>query len=1045
MNKKAPRFQLIVRYPNSREDSYILDFRQYRIGVSEDCDIRIMLPGVASSHLMLFVEQDGIYVVNLQSPETALLNENILSARSRIDVGDELLLSDSRLHLEYIAENSEDHSLSPDGLRDIENIAIRDIRQGWMGYSRLLELLSPFISPAEATQANKIFSRGMRALWLIVITVLVLSFFQISCQARGAFRTGAFLEDIALALAIIGSLVVVSTFHIGFAGRVILPLATCLIGFIEPPSVAWTAADETYTWSFFIILFIFFLLGWCIDYGAQHLPSTTIRRKRTQFLALVLVALLNGVLSWLIIYFDFTPGIPFFTYLACISCIFWKWWPGPWLCHKSATNSQDVLVFSRLASSRWARIVTGRLLALALICMPVFLFLGSLGLRERISWPKGENAVFSSDTNGVEYAWFWYNKGRYLTASDYKSNQVYYVLWNTFASTNECANFLTEASGQMAAIQDNPTNPIPYIGLQKLLDPYRIKETNPRILGEMLWRDDRTIFFLKEEIARPTYSEPKGYSIYHAQNNIGAKPLTRDAIERLAMSCNTAVWPVAVLAFWGAVILWRRGGDSSVGRWIGVWMVAQATGLLYSLAADYILPPTKYFLWHKSLTNPLATALHSWVSLFEGLSTTTIFLGILAQAVIWVNLCWPNSSANTPTQWNILKTIGKVLFLLLLTFLPGAIVGIISAQLWSFGNQDAIPLTNTITLAACQGATILFLFISGWLMRKKTRARTELPHIGFLSFMFVLFSIGAIHISTPILPAEFNPNNWFGLQWEMPMTLAPYASTLCIALTLLAGFFFLFMLIRGQFLKLVSQNDISIAFIAVALPFMFEAGENLVQAIFQDTMLLSSAGTQVLSVTVVVLVLAPAWRFLERFFKLISVRDLRRIEKDVESTLEKLIDTTDVSDIREDIAQALARMNVNGYAFYNRAIKERFDLQMSRNWPTDLPATLQVSESLRVFFGRRQSIVDFKQLAFDWTLFFFSFELKRFEKTTRCRYLLPICLGPSVRGILIVPEDARSCHQISQFVTESMNTVGLVALAGGNKAHLVTSDVNNGQ
>lgn len=1039
MDMITPGLQLIVRYPDSREDSHILDFRQYRIGDSEDCEVRIALPGVATSRLMLFVEQGGVYVVNLQSPESALLNGELLTARSRIDVGDKLLVSHIRLHLENIVKGREDQSLSPDGLVDVENVAMHDTRHGWTGYSRLLERLAPFISPAEATQANKVFSKGLRTLWILLGAILVLILSAICFETKGSFKTEAVLFDVALALAIAGSLFLGSAFHICFAGRVLLPVST-IFSFIYPPSQAWDASYAIYVWGFFLFLSLFFVLGWCIDYGASRLPPTAIRRKQTQSIVLVLAGLLLYWLLWLL-YFPFTPVLPYFTILAGLCCILWPWLPSNWWIQESTNTPPDVLVLSRLASSRWGRIAAGRLMALVLIAMPGFLFLGSLGLRERVSWPKEEDAIIFTDTCGVEHAWFWPNTGRYLKVSDFSSNQIYYVSWNTFTLTNEQDDLYSNVTTQCIAIQENPTNSAPYITLQKLLNPYRVTETDPRILGKLLWSDDRALFFLKEEKTRTTYSNPKGYSIYHAQQSIGAKIFNRNAIERLVVACGATAWPVAILAFWGAVVLWRRGGDSSVGRWIGIWMIAQSALLLESVASEYILFPIKYFLWHKSLANPFATVLHSWISLLGGLCSLTMFLGILAQSVIWVKLCWPPSSTYTPTpiRWGAIKFTGKVLLVASLSGLSWFIVQLVVENLLSCGEQNT-ALTNTLGLFVAQILTIILLFLVGWVVRRETRTRTEAPYIGGLMFLFVLLSVGAILLSITILPSTSNPYSWFGLQWEMPMSLASQAATMCIALSVLAGMSFLFMIIRGQFLHLLSQNDLAVAFVAVALPFMFEAGENLVQTVFQDTMLLSSAGTQILSITVVVLVLAPAWRLMERCFKLLSVRDLRRIENDVESTLEKLIDSAGASDIREDIAQALARMNINGYAFYSRTTSERFDLQMSRNWPKELPPTLQVSESLRLFLGRGKGLVDFRQLAFKWSFFFHAFELKRLEKITRCHYLLPICLGPSVRGILIAPEDTTSNRQLNQLVLESMNTVGLAALEGGNAPRLETSD-----
>ncbi|HWM90259.1 MAG TPA: hypothetical protein VN493_05785 [Thermoanaerobaculia bacterium] len=51
----------------------------------------------------------------------------------------------------------------------------------------------------------------------------------------------------------------------------------------------------------------------------------------------------------------------------------------------------------------------------------------------------------------------------------------------------------------------------------------------------------------------------------------------------------------------------------------------------------------------------------------------------------------------------------------------------------------------------------------------------------------------------------------------------------------------------------------------------------------------------------------------------------------------------------------------------------------------------------------QRGFLDLKRLALEWRYFFFQFELHRVQEATSGRFLLAICLGQSVRALLVVP------------------------------------------
>ena len=63
-----------------------------------------------------------------------------------------------------------------------------------------------------------------------------------------------------------------------------------------------------------------------------------------------------------------------------------------------------------------------------------------------------------------------------------------------------------------------------------------------------------------------------------------------------------------------------------------------------------------------------------------------------------------------------------------------------------------------------------------------------------------------------------------------------------------------------------------------------------------------------------------------------------------------------------------------------------------------------MSEGVRKFLGRRRHFVDLQTVAFEWPFFFYQFELHRIRKGTGCRYMLPVSVGESLRGLLLLPD-----------------------------------------
>ena len=80
------------------------------------------------------------------------------------------------------------------------------------------------------------------------------------------------------------------------------------------------------------------------------------------------------------------------------------------------------------------------------------------------------------------------------------------------------------------------------------------------------------------------------------------------------------------------------------------------------------------------------------------------------------------------------------------------------------------------------------------------------------------------------------------------------------------------------------------------------------------------------------------------------------------------------------------------------------------------------------FLAGHRGFIDLDEAAYEWRYFFHQFELYRLQLQTGARYLLPITLGTSLRGLLLLPDREQPLLPGDESVAESVNTVGLEAV-----------------
>jgi hypothetical protein len=194
-------------------------------------------------------------------------------------------------------------------------------------------------------------------------------------------------------------------------------------------------------------------------------------------------------------------------------------------------------------------------------------------------------------------------------------------------------------------------------------------------------------------------------------------------------------WIFFAIGIIGFIFLWRRGGDSSLARWIGIWLIG--ISLIPTLnVSDDTLPHLTHWLWRQSV-------LYHWNSLgstaqplFAVLYLAAASAGILwmtqaSPAVVWAYLCWP-----TPTypQWPILVRqaiiVGKILAVFCGTF--GIYAVTVFPLMLLFPRANALPFI--VFLAA---STLAFVIVGG-IVRHFTARTSEVPRLSFWAVLAVV-------------------------------------------------------------------------------------------------------------------------------------------------------------------------------------------------------------------------------------------------------------------------------------------------------------------
>lgn len=1020
--------RLVVRIPDSEEVSYPLELGTYSLGADPHCMIRLAGPH-EKLHARLSVDTTGVKVDSTSSAADIFLDGKPVSGPTTLPVGAILRLGLYEIFLKELAPplGTATRSL-PENAAKVDKILLQ-LRRGLPGYDDLLELLKPLISPREAGHVEKAFRHDIHALGLAL-------FFLVLLQLGGAFlladnpTAADMLYDFGGAVFLVVALVLVSYYRVSIAGRLLMPLL-CLLRQYGASTSDWYEVSGALLSAFW--LGVAFAVGISLDFGASSEPKRGLLRLRR--LSLLAAGMWT---SWLT-YEELAGGSgwwPIFSVTAGIVCAAWSWTLGPWFERRSRLGKSEILdeELARLIGIRlWSRGILSRILVLCLSVIPLLLLIHSYQIEERLKWPKSFESVIVTDRPedriwiwnkagqdspplklrnqelGLfpdERIWFWEQTGQLFQLDDLRDHEFYGFLWDGLSERDRA-----EIETLAEQVQDDPENEATYRELKCKLKPYRLQtgKQAQKILTSFARSPDdqhQSLYLLEEA----KLQGEDGEAIFSARDQLESgfrqfAGYTQEEIRSRAASSSARRFLLIFCGFLGLLILWRRGGDSGLAFWLGLWMLGAATLGVYRYNL-FFLQATAYELWHLALAKPAFNLLLSTLLALDAATflSLVLFALFLPCAATWAWVCWPTDSKSRRQQ-----RIPGLEISCYLPILIGKILIVTAAMNLLFWSLPLLAYdTGILSMeVAFLTAGVLFVGVAFGVGYQLQRNKDErLDRLDLITGFLFLALQALVLLTTP----ETSPQSAY-------LRVILYVLVFLFTASLLA------LVVKKKFLKLTPWNLISTAVLAFFFVRVLEEKYLSLIHVLSGWLHLPETGAEVFTVLSAMALVPSLHHWIEKLLIHLSFADIRwhrylpsryshlqAIEHRVSRALELLFDTRDPRSLGQ-VRRALAACGVRDYAFFARRGKRTFESSVLRH-TTELPDQIQVSKMLLKFLGRTRTPIDLAHLAFDRKLFFVQFEIERLvdrlikrpkKKTSDSHcYLLPILLGNSVRGLLFL-------------------------------------------
>jgi hypothetical protein len=864
---------------------------------------------------------------------------------------------------------------SPAGtLSERRTLRARLAAQGVEVYEDLLEFLSNEISAAEADEARVAFGRSLKALGWAALGLLIF--------AGLPFQVARF-SDFILAASIVAALVLVSRYHILFAGRLIL-VSVALLALHSPARESLDLFSDAP--KIVPILLTGLVVGMLIDTGASADPERKHPRLRYGLLTLT-----GALISWQAWESQFwitcTAGL-----MVCV----WGWWPARWLEARSRLRKEDSETIRLLAMKRWAFVAWGRFFAVTVSLFPFLLFLHNIGLNDHLRLPADDRTFVKTSIADRKLLWYWPSHAAYLRVSDLAEESFYGIPQTELGTVEPLMEDLKAANRGEGRKKPSEV----YALLVEALKKYRLD--SPSKFEEFQKRNDAKRLL---HLVAPPPGSPLGLlRRYRVEDLSGGSGMPLSAMEPAGVAdllSHNALWQWLLVGYGllGFTILWRRGGDSRLGWWIGLWVVTVG-GLGSFRYTSYFLTAFNYrALDSAELPGEILLCTILNLLVLVASAASLLFVLFVPCAAIWTHACWPTLRADgTRRQGSRFITVCKIgwvaLCMSVLFYVPFILAATTEAlePVWA----------AVLAMSAFAAASVVF----GVLFRRRKSQLDQQPEISETAGILLFLVQGTVTCS---LLAEL---------WGDDPSLARNLTVASFVAGIGFLLFVVILIFRKDFLYLSAARDFSFA-IAALIPVLVAWSEEFSSS-FANRLtlgLIPERGNEIVAVVLAVGMLPPARRWIERRLLYLSQPGLQERERKIHATLEELPDLWSLESLAE-IRKLLQEIGLDGAKLFVRSGRDRFSFTATRE-------SFELSPSLRRFLVSREGFLELSRLAFEWRYFFVQFELHRIRRATESRFLLPIVVGGSLRALLLIPESPHH-RRLGEAMTEEIEKLGLI-------------------
>ena len=882
----------------------------------------------------------------------------------------------------------------PDEALPLNEQAERDLGLGVEGYRIFQSRLANNVSPDEANSAELAYTKRIRWFWLFVlgITISYAGKYLLESLETSAFLQGydfpyaipLYAQDLIASSTLIGILFFVNWLRVSYAGRILFPLQ---INFSVYSDLALDMTGDDYG----LLLILGFLVGWFLDWNCNL-------KKKNSFLLprRLCLSLFSGLLAAFAVEHSRSNQAlgywPFLIILTAILLFAFTWIPksAPRVFRLGSSNAETLMDAS---IKRWGRMILGRALAMLLCSYPLFLLLNNLGMDERFS--QKDQGDLSVELNGTQYLIYDFLSPGLLKTQDLNRDDRKFYWFEPDRIPKKNRSELLELISSRCNTNHLETHPVGELSrLEELLSPYQIKEGEEFCQAIQKWShqlgqgDLIEIENLAFQDSYPFKIQAAYYPLHpDSGNNFRIGWYSTYFINTIANQSFYLNWGTVIFCLIPIVLLWRRGGESEGARWAGIWLSVLAV----QVASLHMWLHSQSFS-DRAMKLPFKSAFADLVQIpyftLKDLGGIQYQLGtwFLPIAFLWTHFCWPNKSPIfNPWKLRFLNALKSLL-----------VAGLFFCIHDLFNSLSTSTVNNHIVwVMQWLGLTLLMLVVG---MTIRNRRSTLAPALGVMPTAAFFCAIGGwLLLGLAIRDAGTNSGE----------TISNVHLLGIPALLFLGAFLALssFVMLRRDFLHMSGTNGALYLALAILLPALIEVSQWVSVKVMTGLALSTVRGAEIFGIAIAVFVLVPMERYLHRLLTRMSVRKLSQIEERVSEAVESICEVNDSEERQKHIEEALNGFGITSFSLFFRQKPDRFVLySCSDDSSTVAVKEITLSNHILNALRNHDGFIDLKLVCRDRDFFFHQFELFRIEKKLNCRFIMPIKLGKSLRGLLLLPK-----------------------------------------